>query len=199
LKDAAELVRQLNGWVPAREDLESYLGAIGGLLGDSAQRTLDRGQLAPRFDALFRWLVLATAWTESCWRQFVRVRGKLEPIRSSAGAVGIMQVNEHVWRGFYDLRGLRTDVGYNSRAGSEILLHYLTDYAIEEGEDVKTGHPDNLARATYAVYNGGPSHLRRYRQRTRKSLREIDEAFWRHYRAVKDGRKNDLVEECYGG
>jgi len=169
------------------------------LLGDSTQRTLARGELAPRFDALFHWLVLATAWTESCWRQYVRVRGRIEPIRSSAGAVGIMQVNEHVWRGFYDLRGLRRDVGYNSRAGSEILLHYLTNYAIEQGEDTKTGHQDNLARATYAVYNGGPSQLRRYRQKTRKSWHEIDEAFWRHYRAVRDLRESDLVDECYGG
>ncbi|HME71769.1 MAG TPA: transglycosylase SLT domain-containing protein [Myxococcota bacterium] len=198
-KDSAELATRLNGWVPGPHDLEAYLRAMGDLLGDSAQRTLARGELAPRFDALFHWLVLATAWTESCWRQFVRIRGRLEPIRSAAGAVGIMQVNEHVWRGFYDLRGLRSDVGYNSRAGSEILLHYLTDYAIEQGEDTKTGHEDNLARATYAVYNGGPGHLRRYRQKTRKSLHEIDEAFWRHYQAVKAGHELDLADECYGG
>jgi len=198
-KDAAELATRLNRWVPEPNDLETYLRAMGDLLRDSAQRTLARGELAPRFDALFHWLVLATAWTESCWRQFVRVRGKLEPIRSAAGAVGIMQVNEHVWRGFYDLRGLRSDVAYNSRAGSEILLHYLTDYAIEQGEDTKTGREDNLARASYAVYNGGPGHLRRYRQKTRRSLREIDEAFWRHYQAVKAGHELDLAEECYGG
>lgn len=198
-KDSAELVTRMNGWVPGPHDLEAYLRAMGDLLGDSAQSTLARGGLAPRFHALFHWLVLATAWTESCWRQFVRVRGRLEPIRSVAGAVGIMQVNEHVWRGFYDLRGLRRDVGYNSRAGSEILLHYLTDYAIEQGEDTKTGQEDNLARATYAVYNGGPGHLRRYRQRTRKSWHEIDEAFWRHYQAVKAGHELDLADECYGG
>jgi transglycosylase-like protein with SLT domain len=198
-KDAAELATRMNGWVPGPHDLEAYLRAMGELLRDSAQGTLARGGLAPRSDALFHWLVLATAWTESCWRQFVRVRGRLEPIRSAAGAVGIMQVNEHVWRGFYDLRGLRRDVGYNSRAGSEILLHYLTDYAIEQGEDTKTGQEDNLARATYAVYNGGPGHLRRYRQKTRKSLHEIDEAFWRHYQAVKAGHELDLADECYGG
>jgi hypothetical protein len=197
--DSAELVARLNRWVPSSQDLASYLTAMRDLLGDSTQRTLARGELAPRFDALFHWLVLATAWTESCWRQYVRVRGRIEPIRSSAGAVGIMQVNEHVWRGFYDLRGLRRDVGYNSRAGSEILLHYLTNYAIEQGEDTKTGHQDNLARATYAVYNGGPSQLRRYRQKTRKSWHEIDEAFWRHYRAVREQRESDLADECYGG
>jgi hypothetical protein len=197
--NSAELATRLNGWVPGAQDLEVYLRTVRDLLSDSAQGTIARGGLAPRFDTLFHWLVLATAWTESCWRQFVRVRGRLQPIRSSAGAVGIMQVNEHVWRGFYDLRGLRRDVGYNSRAGSEILLHYLTDYAIEQGEDTKTGREDNLARATYAVYNGGPGSLRRYRQKTRKSLREIDEAFWHHYQAVQAGHEGDLAQECYGG
>jgi hypothetical protein len=198
-KDPVELAARLNRWVPGAADLEVYLLAMRDLLRDSAQRTLARGGIAPHFDALFHWLVLSTAWTESCWRQFVRVRGRLEPIRSAAGAVGVMQVNEHVWRGFYDLRGLRGDVAYNSRAGSEILLHYLTEYAIAQGEDTKTGHEDNLARATYAVYNGGPRHLRRYRQKTRKSLREIDEAFWHHYQTVEAGHELDLAEECYGG
>ena len=49
-------------------------------------------------------------------------------------------------------------------AGSEILIHYLRDYAIAKGEHTATGEIDNLARATYAVYNGGPGHLRRYRK-----------------------------------
>ena len=198
-KQSAELVTRLNGWIPEAHDLGSYLSGIRELLEDASHRALARGGLATHFDQLFEWLVLATAWTESCWRQFVRVHGRLEPIRSAAGAVGIMQVNEHVWRGFYDLRGLRSDVGYNSRAGSEILLHYLTDYAIEKGEDTKTGREDNLARATYAVYNGGPRHLRRYRQKTKKSWHAIDEAFWRHYQAVQAGDELDLERECYGG
>jgi hypothetical protein len=44
---------------------------------------------------------LATAWQESCWRQFIKKSGRLEPLISRAGAVGIMQVNPNVWRGFY--------------------------------------------------------------------------------------------------
>ena len=57
---------------------------------------------------------------------------------------------------------------------------------------------DNLARATYAVYNGGPGHLRRYRKdKTARSLREIDESFWDKYRKIKAG--NELaVAECFG-
>jgi soluble lytic murein transglycosylase-like protein len=85
------------------------------------------------------------------------------PLRSNVGALGLMQVNPHVWRGFYAVDGLALSIGYNARAGSEILLHYLRDYAIARGEE-DAGGPDALARASYAVYHGGPSHLRRYRQ-----------------------------------
>jgi len=82
-------------------------------------------------------------------------------------------------------------------AGAEILLHYLRDYAIKRGEHTATGSVDNLARATYAVYNGGPGHLRRYRKPTKRSLREIDESFWEKYRRIKQGDAL-AVAECFG-
>ena len=68
----------------------------------------------------YRRLVPATAWQESCWRQFIRRGGKLVAIRSRVGSVGIMQVNERVWRGVYDRKGLVGDIAYNTRAGAEI-------------------------------------------------------------------------------
>jgi hypothetical protein len=110
-----------------------------------------------------------------------------------------MQVNQHVWRGAYDVRGLQGDVAYNARAGSEILLHYLRDYALARGEDRHPGGLGNLARATYAVYNGGPGHLTRYRATNpRRSLARIDQAFWEKYVAVRAGREME-VARCYGG
>jgi len=70
--------------------------------------------------------VLATAWQESCWRQFVRRGGQI--VRPSpVGSVGIMQVNQCVWRGAYDQKGLLGDIAYNARARAEIVLHYLRD------------------------------------------------------------------------
>ena len=128
----------------------------------------------------------------------MRRRGKLETIHSGIGAVGIMQVNTRVWRGFYEVDGLYKDTGYNSRAGSEILHHYLRDYAIRKGEHLAQGSADSLARATYAIYNGGPAHMRRYRNpKARRSLRAIDQSFWEKYQAVKQG---DVlgVARCYG-
>ncbi len=192
------LVKRLNAWIPDRDELEDYLEAMRELLRDAGEATLASSDLGERFHAIYRWLVLATAWQESCWRQFVLVAGKRGPLTSSAGAVGLMQVNVRVWRGFYDADGLRRDVGYNARAGADILLHYLQDYAIARSEHLKTGREDFLARATYAVYNGGPGHLERYRKpKTPKSLRRIDDAFWRKYQAVKAGRELD-VAQCWG-
>ena len=89
------------------------------------------------------------------------------------------------------------DIAYNAMAGAEILLHYLQDYAIAKGEHTVTGNVDNLARATYAVYNGGPGHLTRYRKgKGNKSLRKIDESFWDKYRTIKSGQTL-AVQECF--
>ena len=191
-------LRRLNGWIPGASDVDAYLRAVRELLATVREETLAKMPLDERFRPLFRDLVFATAWQESCWRQFVRKGGKLLPLRSPVGSIGIMQVNERVWRGVYDRRGLQGDVAYNARAGSEILLHYLRDYAIAKSEHALPGGVANLARATYAVYNGGPQHLTRYRMRnTRRSLRAIDESFWEKFVAVQRGREMD-VATCFG-
>ncbi len=193
-----DLVARLNRWVPNRSDAPQYLPLVRSLLNDTAAEMLARQALNAKFHEVYRWLVLATAWKESCWRQFVRVDGRVRPIRSSAGAVGIMQVLPRVWRGFYEPTALQQDIGYNAGAGAEILLHYLRDYAVAKGEHTVTGGIDNLARATYAVYNGGPAHLRRYRKdSTRRSLRRIDASFWDKYRAVQRGGELEVLE-CFG-
>src|SRR5207247_1806315 len=122
--------RSLENWIPSREELLEYLPRVGDLLGTTALRTQRKKVLAGSYATLFRNLVLTTAWQESCWRQFVRKGGAVQPLTSSVGAVGIMQVNPHVWRGFYDVKALRSSTKYNAEAGSEILHHYLVDYAL---------------------------------------------------------------------
>ncbi len=188
---------RLNRWAPSRDDVQEYLPLVQEVLEDATRRTIAKDPLDDAYRPLYGWLVLATAWKESCWRQFVRAGDRLMPMRSPVGAVGIMQVNPRVWRGFYDVKGLSQDIGYNARAGSEILLHYLRDYAIAKGEHTRTGVLDNLARSTYAMYNGGPGHLTRYRRTSTKSLRQIDDSFWDKYRKMKDGQVM-AVAECYG-
>ncbi len=191
------LVERLNGWVPPRAELEPYLASVHRLLDETSRGVAADSELDSDLHGMFRALVLATAWQETCWRQFKQVDGQLTPIRSPAGAVGMMQIMPHVWRGFYDSGGLTGDIAYNAAAGSEILMHYLLNYAIRHGEDKQPGGPDNLARATYAAYNGGPGHLRRYRTAdTREDLRKIDLSFHEKYEAIRNGDEL-AVRACY--
>jgi len=149
------------------------------------------------FYPLYENLLRATAWQESCWRQYIETLGEVKTIQSSAGSLGLMQVNKHVWRGIYNAESLSDNVGYNARAGNEILVKYLVEYAIKKREHEITGNNDNLARATYAVYNGGPQQLKRYRNPdTSKALKKIDNAFWEKYQAIQQqGPK--AVKQCY--
>lgn len=193
----SDVEARLRNWAPARKDLEDYLPVVQGVLHRASDATLAKKPVAAPYSGIFRSLVLATAWKETCWRQFVRRSGKIVTLRSSAGAVGIMQVNPRVWRGFYDVRALETDTVYNATAGAEILQHYLVDYAIRKKEHELGGGIDALARATYAAYNGGPGHLGRYRStKTGKSLSRIDADFWRYYQTVKGGDELG-VRKCY--
>ena len=80
-----------------------------------------------------------TALIESCWRQYVVRGGKVTYLRSQSSSVGIMQINQRVWRGFYDIERLRWDTAYNIRAGSQILARYLKDYAIPYARAYRQG------------------------------------------------------------
>jgi soluble lytic murein transglycosylase-like protein len=195
---SSDIDKRLRNWAPTRDDLDEYLPIIQKVLHAAAEDALAKKPVEAPYSRIFRPLMLATAWKESCWRQYVRRGGKVVTMQSSAGAVGIMQINPRVWRGFYDPNVLRTDTAYNARAGAEILRHYLVDYALRKKEQELGGSVDALARATYSAYNGGPGHLGRYRSETApKSLREIDAEFWRVYRTVKGGDELG-VRECYG-
>ncbi|MBA2490518.1 MAG: lytic transglycosylase domain-containing protein [Gammaproteobacteria bacterium] len=191
------LVERLTGWLPGLDDLDEYLPIVKELLALVARDVLSEGEIASGYRPLFEPLVLATAWQESCWRQFVERGDKYVPISSGTGSIGVMQINQHVWRGFYDLNGLQWDIGYNARAGADILRHYLIDYAIAKKEDIVSGDIQNLARAAYAMYNGGPGQMSRYRDSaTEESLMAIDAAFWEKYQTIKAG--NALaVAGCY--
>jgi len=193
------LVKLLTHWIPAQNDLDRYLRTMEQLLDESIAAERKRGKVSDDYFDLYEDMVRATAWQESCWRQFVKSNGEIKPIQSSAGSVGLMQINQHVWRNIYDLDALRDNVGYNARAGNEILAHYLVDYAIKRGEHEVRGDIHDLARATYGVYNGGPRHLTRYRRDdTNAYLRGIDAAFWDKYEALRE-RGTEAVKGCYGG
>lgn len=193
-----KLVKKLTGWVPASDELDEYLKAVNQLLDEVIAAEREKGKVPVAFFPVYESLVLATAWQESCWRQFVDKGGKVQPILSSAGSVGMMQVNKAVWRGIYDPALLHDNIAYNARAGNEILVHYLVDYAIKKKEHEITGKPDSLAQATYAIYNGGPRHISRYRNpQTSKHLKYIDREFWEKYQAIRRKGASE-VKACYG-
>ncbi len=188
----------LDSWIPRPGELLEYLAQVRQLLASAALGTQQAEDLPARHGPLFRSLVLATAWQESCWRQIVRRKGGVEPLTSPVGAVGIMQVHQHVWRGFYDVEALRSSIRYNARAGSEILQHYLVDYAIRKGEERARGQQGDLARAAYAAYNAGPAQLRRYRLAGGGKGHRIDQAFWQKYQTIRDGDELAVVG-CFPG
>lgn len=188
----------LRGLVPRLATLDDYLQLVASLLGQQTGAHLAADPRLPdRLKPRLEPLVWATAWKESCWRQFIGPPGNPRVLTSSVGALGMMQINGRVWRGLYDLQRLADEVDYNVSAGTEILEHYLVDYAIRRGEHKHPGGDDNLIRATYAAYNGGPSHLGRYRREgTPARLRAIDNDFWRHYQTIKADQWPD-VSSCY--
>ncbi|MET0502288.1 MAG: transglycosylase SLT domain-containing protein [Candidatus Binatia bacterium] len=187
--------KKLNGWVPDAKELAVYLADVRVLLADVSDKVAAKSKLADEHKPLFRQIVFAAGWQESCWRQFVRKGKEVTPLASATGDVGLMQVNRNTWRGVYDLKGLGGDIEYNGNAGGEILLYYLTRYALRKDEDKQAG--GNLARATYSAYNGGPRHLTRYRAaKQNPALKKVDEAYWEKFQAVSSGREMDVMS-CY--
>ena len=190
---------RLHLWVPKKSELPEYLPMIRDLLKEHASSSAEQAEVDASIKMLFRHLVLATAWQESCWRQYEINNRKVVTLRSNSGDTGLMQLNEQVWRGLYDTHKLRWDIDYNARAGIEILNSYLVKYALKRGEQNHPGGLDNLARSTYSAYNGGPSQTSRYRNpQAPPAYRKVDAAFWNKYQQVKQGKELH-VTECLGG
>jgi septal ring-binding cell division protein DamX len=190
---------RLELWVPRKSELPEYLPIIRDLLNESANNTAENTQLDASVQKIFEYLVLTTAWQESCWRQYEIKKRKVVTLRSSSGDSGLMQMNERVWRGLYDTQKLRWDIAYNARAGVEVLHRYLVKYALKREEQKHPGGLDNLARSAYSAYNGGPSKTSRYRNpQTPSAHKKIDAAFWKKYQAVKQGKELQ-VAQCLGG
>jgi hypothetical protein len=102
-----------------------------------------------------------------------------------------MQINQVVWRGFYDVQRLRWDTAYNTRAGAQILMRYLKDYAIPYAE--RSGDPDRAPRAAYAVYNAGPRAAGRFDKSPRHPREaRVDERLWALYQGIASGGQADL-------
>ena len=181
----------LDRWVPTRTELAAYETRVGDLLQKTSASELRRAKLAAPYDEIYHHLMPATALIESCWRQYEVRAGKVSYLRSAAGSVGIMQINQRVWRGFYDVERLRWDTAYNTRAGAQILMRYMKDYAIPYAE--RTGDLNHVPRAAYAVYNAGPRAVGRFNKVPRHPREErVDERLWTLYQGIASGGRADL-------
>jgi hypothetical protein len=185
-----------NPWlVPDDSQLQAYLMKVRELLEQMSDKLAGKSKLGAEYKPIYRQIVFAAAWQESCWRQFIKKGNNVTPLASTTGDLGLMQVNRNTWRSVYDIKELGGDIQYNGNAGGEILLYYLTRYAVRKAEDKQPG--GHLARATYSAYNGGPSALGRYRAAKQiPALKKVDEAFWEKFQVVSAGKEME-VKSCY--
>ena len=191
---------EIRQWIPPTRDPNAYIGKVRNLLEEATDKILVANPLAGDYNSLFHILVSATAWQESCWRQFVVRGGKVRYLISYNGSsVGLMQINERVWRGMYRIESLRWNISYNVKAGCEILNLYLRDFALKEIKPVKPSDLDAIAHVTYAMYNGGPDELKHYFKRSNaKKFYRSDRLFREKYTAAKRANFDELAR-CLSG
>jgi len=181
----------LDRWLPTRLELRAYEARIAELLHKASAIERRRAALPVPYDQIYQHLLPATALIESCWRQYELRSGEVRYLRSASSSVGIMQINERVWRGFYDIQRLRWDTAYNAQAGAQILMRYVKDYAIPYAE--RSGDSSHVARAAYAVYNAGPRAVGRFNKVPRHPReKRVDERLWELFQGIAAGGQADL-------
>ena len=187
----AALSQRLKYWVPSPKELDEYEHIMTQLLAAYAAEQVKHAGLEPRYAKIYQHLVPATAMIESCWKQFARKGDKIIALRSQAGGIGIMQINQHVWRGFYNMERLQGDVAYNIQAGNQILMRYFQQHGIKVAKENK--NVDYAARAAYAAYNAGPRASRRFMKADASARQKrVDDHLWNLYQKVAAGGSADL-------
>ncbi|MEW6079213.1 MAG: transglycosylase SLT domain-containing protein [Thermodesulfobacteriota bacterium] len=190
----------LKQWLAPKDNLGPYLARVRQVLEKTADEALANNKLDASLQPMYRLMIMATAWQESCWRQFITVKGNMTPLLSyNQSSVGLMQINQRIWRGFYKVESLRWNIEYNAKAGAEILAHYLKDYALKKMDPANPLSHDLLSRALYAMYNGGPGDFKKFLQRNQtQTFYESDKLFWDKYSMAKAGEL-EKVSICLTG
>jgi hypothetical protein len=187
-------------WRLPEEDVMGYLERVRAVLSEASATVLTRQQLPEQLHGMYRKVIIAMAWQESCFRQFIEKNNKLTFLLSyNQTSVGVMQINERVWRGMYDRNKLRWDIRYNALAGCEIADLYLRRYALQGKAQAHRADTGLLAGIVYAMYNGGPGQLDKYlaRQKSGK-LFPSDRLFIEKLKLVET-RDWEQIRECLGG
>jgi len=171
----------------------AYSRSIQSLLTLITQREISAEDLQPQYRRTYLILMKSTAWQESCWRQFIRVDGRIRYLESTTEDIGLMQVNKRVWRGFYSIPRLEWDIVYNAGAGAQILMRLMSSNTARASASREDSVAE-IARSTYSAYNGGPNAYHRWhRPDEAVEERDIDESFWTKFRAVSAGHLFDIL------
>jgi hypothetical protein len=197
--EPSDKTQSIQQWVMPKGDINPYLSRIKVALDQAASQVIAKSKLEDSYQLFYRQMVLATAWQETCWRQFVRSGSTVRCMLSyNQSSVGVMQINERVWRGIYRPESLRWDANYNMRAGCEVLDTYLRKYALKRPAGRDLDH-DTLARALYAMYNGGPGQFQKFLERNKnKAFSKIDQLFWEKWQWASTNQM-DKVSICLIG
>jgi len=180
----------LEKWIPNQSNTSEYVKKIRNILKQTAEKTATKNKRDREYHDFFHLIIPAVAWQESCLRQFELNNGEIEYLRSyNNTSVGVMQVNERVWRGLYDPEKLRWNIRYNIEAGCEIADLYLNRYVFKKLKEKKLPlfeNKDNIARILYALYNGGPGEFSKFLKRSAKEKFYLsDKLFYEKYLWVK--------------
>jgi len=194
-------LKEMRAWLVNRDNVESHLKKAKTLLEAVTRDNLKKNSIPEKYHPMFQKAVYATAWQETCFRQFVVDKQMLTYIRSyNNSSVGMMQIHERVWRGIYNIERVRWDITYNAAVGVDILNLYLKKYAMPKMKKLKGKEAldsDGLAGALYAMYNAGPSGFSKYvKRRSTGKPSKIDNHFKEKYTWVKKGQW-DRLKDCY--
>jgi hypothetical protein len=192
--------KEIVKWLALKDDLDTYMKRVKQLLESSASNLLKRNKLPEKYHQIFQEIIFSTTWQESCFQQFKVKKGKITYLRSyNKTSVGMMQVNERVWRGIYNLKHLKWNIRYNAMAGVEIIDQYFRRYALKKLKIKDPIDGDTLAGVTYAMYNGGPRHFYRFLKRKEKGKYYLsDRLFFEKYRWVQND-KWTYIDGCLVG
>ena len=196
-KQSANALTEIRKWLFSRKDIDTHIDRTESLLMTAARDTVKKRKSDYDDTDFFSLVVLSTAWQESCFRQFLVKQKKIVYLRSYNGSsVGLMQINERVWRGLYDPHHLRWDIRYNALAGCEIIDLYVTKYLLKHVKNFKAMQKikdETRAGIIYAMYNGGPGQLEKFLNRSTKgTLYDSDRLFREKYIWVKNGQLSNL-------
>ncbi len=187
-------LKQIREWLVQKEGVTNYIDRIKGLLDRSVLNVLEKGKLSKKYHTIYQQTVLSTAWQESCFRQFRTKNKRLTYIRSYNGtSVGLMQINERVWRGVYNLNHLRWNIKYNALAGCEIIDLYFRRYALRKIDQINPFTEMKLAGVIYAMYNGGPGQFKKFLNRCKNNkFYSSDRLFREKFTWVINGQWNNI-------